>query len=657
MQKNSQKFMTITILLFFTLNILNRAMVTAQFFNPGMNLYSEAFIVTLNALLGDLGLLLILVGAAYLFSKKKSTFVVSTAFIGVGLSALVFSLKIYSFYYGTAFSFFNARTFSNDAPILGQQLTVHLWRNLFRMNQYIAVIPAFIFIFIIIRVWVKKPFKDDKYFVKSLRKTIHSYNFLVLGLLMVGVSQFSYYNMVQDTFYEENRVALKGVQSMGLYNYYLTDFISYTITPDIRTNNINENLSAEIDAFIENSKSTCPINYLGEETCNNAEFNNLFQDKNLVILQLESLNNFVINLAIDVEGTSYEVTPFMNRLAASNDVLYFENFYSQIGVGKTSDAEFAALTGLTATGQIVTYFDFIQDNYETLATLFTEKAYETYTLNGSTETFYKRSENYGRLGFNKGNIVAMQRLEKEGYYNFETDTVNGWVDDTVIFNYLADLLEKDEKQFVFALSTVLHTPYFDLDGVTGINPWEDIILRDLGNYLDYTKRFDDVFEQFFLTLEQKYLMDDTVFIFYGDHTNGLTMDDYEQLYPDLTHIDYQKLQHNVPFMIYAPGVDLSTFNVDKTLVRGQSDLKRTVSNLFALNEQYHFGMDILSNHKTFSYNPMTMDLFTDEYHMIMPSKSIDNEDYLDDLLAIEAYFYQHKRINDAILKYKYFNNK
>lgn len=655
MQKNTQKFMITTIVLFFTLTILNRAMVTTQFFNPGMNLYSEAFLVTLNALLGDLGLLLILIGTAYVFSKKKTTFVASTAIIGIGLSALVFSLKIYSFYYGTAFSFFNARTFSNDAPILGQQLTIHLWRNLFRMNQYIALIPAFVFLFIIIRLWVKKPFKDDKYFAKSLKKTIHSYNVLVLGLLMVGVAQFNYHNLVQNTFYEENRVALKGVQTMGLYNYYVTDFISYTIIPETETSQINENLSAEIDAFIENSQSTCPVNFLGEASCNNMDFSNLFEDKKLVILQLESLNNFVINLTVDVEGSAYEVTPFMNRLAASPDVLYFDQFYSQIGVGKTSDAEFASLTGLTATGQIVTYFDFIQDNYETLATLFTDKAYETYTLNGSTETFYKRSENYVKLGFNQQNIVAMQRLEAEGYYDFETDTVNGWVDDTVIFNYLVDLLKKDEKQFVFALSTVLHTPYFDLEGITGINPWEETILRDLGNYLDYTKRFDDVFEKFFQALEEKSLMDDTVFVFYGDHTNGLTMSDYEQLYPDLTHIDYQKLQHNVPFMIYAPGIDLSGFNVQTGLVRGQSDLKRTISNLFGLDEQYHFGMDILSSHKTFTYNPMTMDLFTDEYHMIMPSRWIDNPDYLDETHAIEAYFYQHKRINDAILKHKYFD--
>ena len=654
MQKNQSRFLILTIISFFVLTLLNRTMVTSQLFNPGMNLYDEALLVSLNALLGDFGLLLLMAGLVYVFTKRKTTFVIVLSILGIGLSALVFSLKIYSFYYGTAFSFFNARTFSNSAPVLGQQLTLHLWKNLFRMNQYIAVIPAFIFIYFIVRTIYKKPFKTDKFFNKSLRKTIHSYNILLAGLLMVGFSQFNYYNMVDDTFYEENRVALKGVQSMGLYNYYLTDLISYTIIPEPETNDIDENLKSEMDAFLANAQLDCPLNYKGEETCNNSEVTGLFEGKKLVILQLESLNNFLINLNIDVESESYPVTPFLNELTTSNEVLYFDHFYSQIGVGKTSDAEFATLTGLSPTGQIVTYFDFIQDNYETIASLFKAKDFQTYGLNGSTETFYKRNENYTRLGFHEANFIAMERLAEEGYYDFETETINGWVDDPVIFDYLRDLLEKDEQQFIFALTVILHTPYFDFDGITAVNPWEDVIERDLGNYLDYAKRSDEYYQAFFESLSED-ILNDTVFLLYGDHTAGLTMDDLSQLYPDLTHIDYQQIQHNVAFMIYAPGMDLSVYNVDITKVRGQSDIKRTVANLFNLDEQYKFGVDMLSDADTFTYNPMTMDLFTDEYHMIMPSKWINNEDYLADIEAIEAYFYQHKKINDALLKYHYFD--
>lgn len=654
MQKNQSRFLILTIISFFVLTLLNRAMVTSQLFNPGMNLYDEELLVSLNALLGDFGLLLLMAGLVYVFTKRKTTFVIVLSILGISLSALVFSLKIYSFYYGTAFSFFNARTFSNSAPVLGQQLTLHLWRNLFRMNQYIAVIPAFIFIYFIVRTIYKKPFKTDMFFNKSLRKTINSYNILLAGLLMVGFSQFNYYNMVDDTFYEENRVALKGVQSMGLYNYYLTDLISYTIIPEPKTNDIDENLKSEMDAFQANAQLDCPLNYKGEETCNNSEVTGLFEGKKLVILQLESLNNFLINLNIDVEGESYPVTPFLNELTTSNEVLYFDHFYSQIGVGKTSDAEFATLTGLTPTGQIVTFFDFIQDNYESIASLFSDHQYQTYNVYGSTETFYNRKAVYPKLGFHPENFVAMEQLAEKGYYDFDTETVNGWVDDTVIFEYLSDLLEKDERQFIFALTVILHTPYFDFDGITGINPWEEVIELDLGNYFDYAKKSDEYLGEFFNALPDT-VLNDTVFLLYGDHTAGMTIDDLSQLFPDLSHIEYQKLQHNVPFILYAPGVDLSTYNINTSKVRGQMDIKRTVANLFNLEAKYKFGVDMLSDADTFVYNPMTMDLFTDDYHMIMPSKLIDNDDYLEEIDAVEAYFYLHKRINDAILKYDYFD--
>ena len=647
----------LTIISFIVLLMLNRLMVTAQMFNPGMNLYNEDFLVSLNASLGDLGVLILLIVIAYLFSKRKATFVTTVSIMGIALSVVVFSLKIYSFYYGTAFSFFNARTFSNSAPVLGQQLTIHLWRNLFRMKQYIAIIPAFFFLYIIVFVWTKRPFKESKYLNKNLKMNIKMMNVFILSLMMVGVSQLSYQNIIKSSFYEENRVALKGVQTMGLYNYYINDLLSYTLGSGEPVIDEESDLAIEIEDFITNVKSECPLNFLDETTCNNPDFKGLFEGKNLVLLQLESLNDFVLNLEVGIEEETYEITPFLNSLIRDNSTLYYDNFYSQIGVGKTSDAEFATLTGMSATGQIVTYFDYIANNFETLPRLFSEKGYETYAMNGSTETFYKRRENYATFGFNENNFAGMEVLLDKGYYNPETETINGWVDDTVIFEYLIDTLQKDELQFIFALTTILHTPYFDFEGITGINPWEAVLKGDLANYLDYAKRTDDTLKALFETLQSLNLLEETVFVLYGDHTAGLTMSDLGQIYPDLTHIDYQKLSHNVPFMIYAPGMDLKSIDVDTSMVRGQTDTKRTLANLFNLNENYHFGVDILSSDKTFAYNPMTLDLFTDDYHLILPSRWIDNELYTDQIEEISNAFYHYKRMNDAILKYRYFDEK
>lgn len=647
-------YILLTISAFIVLTMLNRIMVTSQFFNPGMNLYYESLGIRLNAWVGDLGLLCVMVGLFLLLFKGKRQFTLAILLVGVALSALVFSLKIYAFYYGTAFSFFNARTFSNSAPVLGQQLTIHLWRNLFRMGQYVALIPAFIFIYFGITLFTHKRFQGIPKFIDAKRRRKIALSTVLAGLMMTTFSQMVYYNHINNTFYEEHRNALKGVQSMGIYNYYLVDLISYTVLPqEPIALDQKPTLKTQVDQFIDNSKQACPLNYEADPSCVNADMTGIFSGKKLVILQLEAMNDYLINLSVDVDGIEYEIMPFMNQIANSNSTLYYDHFYSNFGVGKTSDAEFAALTGLYPTGQIVTYFDYLATNFETIPGLLREAGYKTYGINGSTESFYKRFINYDLLGFDE--FVPAERLLAENYFDPEKDVINGWVDDTVIFDYIVDVLQKDEDQFIFGLSTVTHTPYFDVEGITGVNPWEQTILRDLGNYFDFNHRFDRVFEAFFDELGELGLLEDTVFMIYGDHTGNMTMGDLKQIFPEITHDQFQEISHNVPFMIYAPGMDLSQYNLDTSLVRGQADIKRTVSNLFNLNEVYHFGVEITSNNRSFSYNPMTQDLFTDDYHLIVPSLYMDNPAYQNQVDEIADWFLQYKLVNDAILKYRYFD--
>lgn len=60
--------------------------------------------------------------------------------------------------------------------------------------------------------------------------------------------------------------------------------------------------------------------------------------RNVIMLQLESFQNFLIGLEVDGQ----EITPNLNQLARQS--LYFPNFYQQVGQGNTSDAEFVVNT-------------------------------------------------------------------------------------------------------------------------------------------------------------------------------------------------------------------------------------------------------------------------------------------------------------------------
>ena len=64
--------------------------------------------------------------------------------------------------------------------------------------------------------------------------------------------------------------------------------------------------------------------------------------KNIIVIHLESFQQFLINMKVDGQ----EVTPFLNSLENDNkQTLAFDNFFHEVGQGKTSDAENMLETG------------------------------------------------------------------------------------------------------------------------------------------------------------------------------------------------------------------------------------------------------------------------------------------------------------------------
>ena len=98
------------------------------------------------------------------------------------------------------------------------------------------------------------------------------------------------------------------------------------------------------------------------------------------------------------------------------------------------------------------------------------------------------------------------------------------------------------------------------------------------------------------------------------------------------------------------GIDLSDYADSTSLVRGQTDLKRTISNLFSLNANYNFGVDILSTDKTITYVPLTMDVFTDDFHLNYRGRETDNPDVTEEeIIEFIMLFDKFKTLNDIVL--------
>lgn len=137
---------------------------------------------------------------------------------------------------------------------------------------------------------------------------------LVLALLVTGgVSPF-----------------FQTISKQEFYTYHIGDMVTKTfgISP-----------KPQIEPFTDHYEQEKEGPYFG-----------IAEGRNLVVIQIESFQDFVINY----EYNGQEVTPFLNSLI-KNDSTYFDNYYQQVGTGNTSDAEFESNNSYMGSIEAFTY--------------------------------------------------------------------------------------------------------------------------------------------------------------------------------------------------------------------------------------------------------------------------------------------------------------
>ena len=107
------------------------------------------------------------------------------------------------------------------------------------------------------------------------------------------------------------------------------------------------------------------------------------EGRNLIVLQMEALQNFVINR--DYYG--HEITPVLNNLIKDKGTIYFDNYYMQIAAGNTSDAEFATNNSLYGSVNSYTYEIYKNNTFRGLPVLLKERGYSTIAMHGYDGSF------------------------------------------------------------------------------------------------------------------------------------------------------------------------------------------------------------------------------------------------------------------------------
>lgn len=513
-------------------------------FNTWLYLYSKAYFTRLFLVTFALGV--VFYGPALIFNKKyKYWYLLPVSF----LVSLIFVAQFLYYRYSQSFLQFSAIKYIGEAgSVTGTIKTLVTSELLLFLSSFAVVLIFFVFYF-------KR--KDT---IGSPRFVLPKWEKVIIVLIMAAMVFFGYIYLLDTEKAEWGSTSrlytdvydLKSlVGKMGIINFFVEDTFKYIL----RSNLVSPADKTFLAIFAENRTPAKSSNkYFGAE-----------KGKNLVIIQVESLENSVINQTIGGQ----EITPNLNAIAKQG--MYFNNYYTQVGPGNTADAEFSTMDSLYPLADDVVFIDYAKNTYKALPQLLANNGYQTYSLHGDVPTFWNRSNIYPGLGYQKAfglEDYAVTRPVGKGPSD---------LGDEDLFNQSLPRLESFKQPFMATLITMSsHTPFILPDNLQTLQiPAVTNLTQTEWEYLQSIHYTDKAIGEFIDGLKKDGLYDNSVIMIWGDHGSftGITPALGENnILPELNN-------SQVPMIILAPGINLRGTN---NTPGSHLDIYPTITNLLGI---------------------------------------------------------------------------
>ena len=375
----------------------------------------------------------------------------------------------------------------------------------------------------------------------------------------------------------------KSLKISGLYEYTFRNFyVTYLKTAEAE----NE----EDEQFLEMAFSY--------SESNNNKHTGKFKGKNLIFIQLEGIDNWLLN--------KNDMPTLYNML---NNSYNFTNHYSYYnGGGSTFNSEFAVNTGfITPLSYTQNAYTFNKNKFPySMANLFQKENYSVNAFHMNTGEYYSRNVNYKKWGYdNYYGLIDIKEYEDKSYQ----------LDRELILNEeFNKLLFPEDSLFVdYIITYSNHMPFNNNKGVCKLlneldnneiinnNNIEQTNNEENKNIVEIkelteeecikrqAKETDYMIELLLQNLEDKKLLDNTVIVAFADH--------YLYTVEDKTILEqYKETKNNLinktPFFIWSK----ETKKTEIKEVTSQLDILPTVLNLFGIkhNPNNYIGKDALN---------------------------------------------------------------
>lgn len=514
--------------------------------------------------LGCLGSALILVSLTAGFKRRRR--IIFLLIIDTAISLIVVTDIVYNRY----FSDVTSVALIKQAQLIGE--VGDSVKNLIHIRDFIYFIDILAFI----PLW---PVLKKRGLLRGYRPLLQRF-VLCICLLLAGCGAVfaSALALNRDqpgilrTMYDKKYV----VGKIGDINYHTVDMYRYMKSNILGMEKISDEQKYDIEQWF-NEKNTA----------GNAKYYGALSGRNLIVVQLEAFQSFVLNRSIN----NQEITPNLNSIAKES--LVFDNYYYQTAFGGTSDAEFLSNVSLLPYKEGSVYYQYAGDTYDSMISGFKQKGYYTSVMHANRPGFWNRTQMYKSLGFDN--------FENEE--NFLIDDIVGLgLSDESFFKQAVSKLEGYKQPFyTFMISLSSHYPFRDdsgkLDGIIDTGEFNGQLM---GDYLNSVKYTDNAIGQLVSMLKKDGLWDNSVVVFYGDHS-AIPYENRDQLArllygrEEMTPLEWFNAQ-KVVAMIHFPG---STVKKHDTTTACEMDLYPTMANLFGFKAPYALGRDLLNTKEGF----------------------------------------------------------
>ena len=424
--KASYNWLTKTKLGFFTVVVVFFWIKTYLTYITKFNLGVVGSMQNFLLLINPLPTAILLIGIGLFFKGRKSYWIM--VIIDFLLSLWLFSNILYYREFSDFLSTSIIKTSGSTSDNLGKSIA-----GITKGTDFLVFLDVVIIVLLI----AFKVFKID---VRRLKLKV---SLLIEGLAVVLIG-------TNLTMAQKDR---SGLLTRTFDNNYIVKYLglnAFAVYDGVKTAQNNAIMAKANHSDLKTVQSYIKKNYIAP----NPEYYGVAKNKNVLVIHLESFQQFLI----DYKWHGKEVTPNLNKLYHANDTISFDNFFNQVGQGKTSDAEMMlenSIFGLQSGSAMSSYGT--SNTFESAPAILGQKAgYTSAVMHGGAGSFWNRDNAYKSFGYNYFMPLSYYQ-NKKGYY------LGYGIKDKLFFDQSIKYMEHLPQPFYLKMITVTnHYPY-DLD--------------------------------------------------------------------------------------------------------------------------------------------------------------------------------------------------